>query len=257
MDSNEPDQRLNQIATLWTLVRRAHADAGEDGLAARHALLERYNGAIRRYLLGALHDADAADELAQDFAARFLHGDLRHADPERGRFRDFVKGVLFHLLADYHNRRARQPAPLSSNFEPGESCSLSAEREREFLTAWRDELLSRTWSALEAHEKAHGQPYYTVLRFRADHPDLSSSQMAERLSVVLGKALTAAGVRKTLERARDCFADLLLEEIAQGLEGGSLDRLEEELIDLGLLEHCRSALERRRQEGGNAAPGTR
>jgi len=103
--------------------------------------------------------------------------------------------------------------------------------------------------ALQAHEKLAGQPFYTVLRFRADHPDLRSAEMAERLSAQTGKPFTAAGVRKTLERARDKFADMLLDEIAQALDAPTHERLEEELIELGLLEHCRPALERR--AGGN------
>jgi DNA-directed RNA polymerase specialized sigma24 family protein len=246
MDPSNSGTRLNQIVTLWSVVRQARSDADDGGRAARAALLERYRGAIHRYLLGALRNPDTAEELAQDFAFRFLHGDLRGADRERGRFRDFVKGVLFHMVADYHQKKKKDPDLLSSNMpEPGEDCSVVAEREEAFRTSWRDELLARTWTALEADEKSTGQPFYTVLRFRADNPDLSSPQMAERLSAPLGKALTAAGVRKTLERARDRFADLLLDEIAQAMDTPSRDRLEEELIDLGLLEHCRSALERR------------
>ena len=90
-------------------------------------------------------------------------------------------------------------------------------------------------------------PYYSVLRFRADHPDVPSAQMAEELAGPLGKPLTAAGVRKTLERARDCYADLLLDEIAQTVDSPTHERLEEELIELELLEQCKSALERWRQ----------
>ncbi len=246
MDLSEPDVRLNQIATLWTLLRQAHDGADEGAHEARRVLLERYGGAVKRYLLGALRDADAAAELAQEFAYRFLHGDLRGADRERGRFRDFVKGVLFHLVADYHKRKKRQPAGLSQDVpEPAVECALAAQRDEAFRQSWCDELLARAWLALEASEKASGQPFYTVLRFRADNPDLPSHDMAERLSGPLGKELTAAGVRKTLERARDRFADLLLDEIAQALDAPTPERLEEELIDLGLLEHCRPALERR------------
>jgi RNA polymerase sigma-70 factor (ECF subfamily) len=246
LDQSQVPTQINQIQTLWTVVRQAHNDPGEPGQVARRKLLERYDPAIRRYLLGALRNSDAADELAQEFAYRFLHGDLRGADPERGRFRDFVKGVLFHMVADFHSRRKREPGLLSPDApEPGGDCSVVAEREEAFRTEWRDTLLSRSWEALRACEKDQGQPFYTVLRFRADHPDLSSAQMAEQLSGPLGKPLTAAGVRKTLERARDRFADLLLDEIAQTLEVPNRDRLEEELIDLGLLEHCKAALDRR------------
>ncbi len=246
MDMGDGNTRLNQIATLWSVVRRAHDDPGEAGRAARQALLQRYLGAINRYLLGALRNPDAAQELAQDFAYRFLHGDLRGANPDRGRFRDFVKGVLFHMVIDYHTRRKRDLPNLSDEFpEPGGECSVAAEREQAFLDSWRDELLARTWEALEAWEKEQGQPYYTVLKAKADHQDTPSAQLAEDLSARLGKPITAAGFRKTLERARDRFADLLLEEIAQALDDPSRARLEEELMDLNLLEHCKAALERR------------
>jgi DNA-directed RNA polymerase specialized sigma24 family protein len=245
METSDPS-RLNQIVTLWSAVRQAHDDPGDAGRAARAALLERYRGAIHRYLLGALRNPDTAEELAQDFAFRFLHGDLRGADRDRGRFRDFVKGVLFHMVADYHLKKKKFAGISSSDLsEPGAECSVMAEREEAFRVSWRDEMLARSWAALQADEKSNGQPFYTVLRFRADHADMPSAQMAEQLSGPLGKSLTAAGVRKTLERARDRFADLLLDEIAQAIDTPSRDRLEEELIDLGLLEYCRDALQRR------------
>jgi RNA polymerase sigma-70 factor (ECF subfamily) len=245
MDQGDHDTRLNQIVTLWSKVREAHTDTGEAARAARRALLDRYDGAIRRYLLGALRDPDAADELAQEFAIRFLHGDLRGADPQRGRFRDFVKGVLFHMVADYHGKRKREPGLLRPDMPEPEAPRDVAEREEAFRTSWRDELLTRAWQALEAVEKEQGQPFYTVLRFRADHAELTSAQIAEQLSGPLGKPLTAVGVRKTVERARERFGDLLLEEVAHTLSVSSRERVEEELIDLGLLEYCKPALDRR------------
>jgi RNA polymerase sigma-70 factor (ECF subfamily) len=239
---NDPNLRLNQIATLWSVVKKAHEDPGELGRSARTKLLALYGGAVLRYLLGSLRDADAAEELAQEFAYRFLHGDLRGADPGRGRFRDFVKGVLFHLVADYHQKKRRQPGPLAHDTpEPGGDCSLAAERDEAFRISWRDELLARAWVALEASDPS----FYTVLRFRAGQQTLSSTEMAEQLSIQMGKSLTANGVRKTLERARDRFQDLLLEEIIEAVDKPTREVLEEELIDLGLLEQCRKALDRR------------
>src|SRR5947209_2504762 len=132
MGPSDPNLRLNQIATLWSVVRVAHGGPDDRAHEARCALLARYSGVSQRYSLAA--------------------------------------GLA-------------------------EPCALSC----------REELLTRSWSALEAHENTTGQPFYTVLRFRANHPDLRSAQMAERLGEAGGKALTAAGVRKTLERARDRF----------------------------------------------------
>lgn len=247
MNSMDPNRHLSRISTLWSLVSLAHHGPSDEVRMAQQKLLDRYGGAIRRYLLGALRDADAAEDLFQDFAFRFLHGDLRRVDPQRGRFRDYVKGVLFHLVADYHKKRQRLPHQLASDHgDPAVVCEPDGEQEQAFLATWRDELLSRTWAGLAAADKANGQSFHAVLRFRAEHPELRSHEMAEQLSQLLGKPLTAAGVRKTLERARDRFADLLLDEIAQELCNPTVEHLEEELIDLNLLDHCRPALERRR-----------
>jgi hypothetical protein len=84
-----------------------------------------------------------------------------------------------------------------------------------------------------------------VLRYRAEHPDVRSGDMADALSRQVAKPLTAAGVRQTLHRAREKFADFLLDEVSHSLHGPTPDQLEQELVTLGLLEYCRPALERR------------
>ena len=63
-------------------------------------LVLRYGGAVHRYLLASLRDVDAADELAQEFALRFLRGDFKNADPGKGRFRDFLKRAVYRLMVD-------------------------------------------------------------------------------------------------------------------------------------------------------------
>ena len=246
MEPITSSHRLSSISTLWSLVRQANQEPAETTRAAQQQLLERYGGAIRRYLLGALRDEDAAEELFQEFALCLLQGNLSGVDRERGRFRDFVKGVLSHLVAKYHKRDRRRPQPLGSQQpEPVVEASTYSELDHSFLASWRDELLARSWVELARIENQTGQPFYTVLRFRAEHPDLSSGQIAEQLGAQMGKPLTATGVRQTLHRAREKFAGLLLDEVAQSLEHPTADRIEQELLELGLLEHCRPALQRR------------
>jgi hypothetical protein len=72
--------------------------------------------------------------------------------------------------------------------------------------------------------------------------------MAQGITAQLSpeRPFTDAGIRKTLQRARQRFAELLFEEVASSLESRELDDVEEELIDLELLPYCRSALPRRR-----------
>jgi RNA polymerase sigma-70 factor (ECF subfamily) len=245
MENPAFQQRLSRITTLWTVVCQAHDGSGEAAATAQRQLLDRYGGAVRRYLQAVVRTSEAADELFQEFAVRLLHGDLRGADPDRGRFRNFVKGVLFHMVADHHQRQRRQPFLLSPEHPEPAVPPPSLEAQQEFLTSWRDELLAKSWSALEALERETGQPFYTVLRFRADHPGLRSPEMAEQLTRVLGKPVTAAGMRQTLHRAREKFADLLLDEVVHSLQNPTAEDLEQELSDLRLLDYCRPALERR------------
>src|SRR6266545_3004593 len=101
---NPPDlnQRLSRIATLWSVVFEAHSDEKADADLARRRLLMRYHAPVYRYLLGATRDEDAAGDLCQEFAIRFLRGDFQRADPQRGRFRDYVKKALVNLVNDFH-----------------------------------------------------------------------------------------------------------------------------------------------------------
>jgi RNA polymerase sigma-70 factor (ECF subfamily) len=243
-DRDRHNERLSHISTLWNLVRQAHADSPEVFSSAREALMQRYGGAAHRYLLGALRDPEAADDLFQEFALRFVRGDFKNADPQRGRFRNFVKTALFHLVCDYHQRQKGRPLPLSDDAALAPATTPGSDSEQEFVNSWRDELMEQTWLALAELEQTTGQPCYTVLRCRTDKPQLSSAELADHLGAQLGKTFTVDGVRQALHRARDKFADLLLAEVSKSLEEPTTQELEQELLDLGLFTYCRSALER-------------
>lgn len=234
METDDFDERLSRITTLWTLHRKAHTP--DASTAARGELLHHYRVAAYRYVLAMVRDRDIADDLAQDFALRFLRGDFRQADPGRGRFRDYLRTALRHLVADYQRIRKASPGPIASDpAAPGEA-------EETFHAAWREELLERAWAALAVDQPTG----HDVLKLRVEEPELTSAQMAERLSTRLGRPFTSDGVRKALQRAHERFGDALLAEVAATLEGPTSDDLEAELQELGLLRYCRSALSRRR-----------
>src|SRR5262249_5246214 len=215
---------------------------GDAAVAANRELLLRYYGAVYRYLLGMLRDATAAEELAQDFAVRFLRGDFHQADPGRGRFRDFLKTAVRRQAIDHWRRQGKAPPVLPADHllpladEPGD-----AEADRVFLEGWRDELLSRAWEGLAAAEGETGQPFHRVLRWKVEEPRTRSAEIAERLKGT-GKPVSAAAVRQVLHRARERFARLLVEEVARSLATTEPAALEQELIELRLLDYCKSAL---------------
>jgi RNA polymerase sigma-70 factor (ECF subfamily) len=238
--------RLSLILTQWSLVHMAHHGPTEAKQSARQQLLDRYGEAVRRYLRKLIQAPDAVDELFQEFALCVLKGELRGAIPEHGRFRNFVKGTLFHLIADYRKQQQRWPGPL-----PGDGSALAAnlqdaDSDRSFTESWCDHLLARAWAALAKIEAGTGQPCYAVLRFRADHPEMRAPQLAEELTGRLGKTFKAAGVRQILHRARGKFAALLLDEVANSVKSPTAEQVMEELAELGLLDYCQPALEQRR-----------
>jgi RNA polymerase sigma-70 factor (ECF subfamily) len=247
MDENW-QKRLSQISTAWTLITHAHGGLTDADTVALAALVERYQAAVYRYLLGALRDPDAAEELFQEFALRLVRGDFRRADASRGRFRDFLKTALINLVINYQKKKARQRPLDSPSLEPATSPPEQFASDETFLADWRKALLDRAWETLAVRQNANGPPFYAVLRYRSEHPDLSSAQLAEQLNALLKPAapFTDAGLRKVLQRARDQFTDLLVEEVARSLETPSQEELEQELIDLGFHAYCRRALERRR-----------
>ena len=249
MDDENLKSRLSRISTSWTMLAEAHGAQEAQARSARLAFFQRYQCAAYRYLLGAVRDPDAADDLIQELALRFMRGDFRRADPERGRFRDYLKTTLYHLVVDHFGQQRKKPQPLNTAVaQPAVEPWGSPEAEEQFVRSWREELFSRAWSALAADEQERGQPYFTVLMFRTQNPKATSVEMVRRLTDELRPQhpLTETGVRKTLQRARAKFADLLIEDVAYSLGNPTADELEQELIELELLAYCRSALARRK-----------
>ncbi|HET6573271.1 MAG TPA: hypothetical protein VFG68_06695 [Fimbriiglobus sp.] len=238
-------QRLSQISTAWTLMAQARGRPDDPEARAWAALIDRYHQAAYRYLLAIARDPDIAAELFQEFAVKFLRGDFGRADRTRGRFRDYLKASLRHLVSAQRRGHARPALEHPSEIADARA-DAADESDEEFLTAWRKALLDRAWQALEAGQRDGGAPYFAALRTHTDRPELSSAQLAEHLTATLRPAepFTDAGVRKLLQRAREAFTDLLVEEVANSVPTRDRDRLEQELIDLGFHSYCRRALER-------------
>ena len=234
MNVDDWDQRLSRISTKWTLMFQAH-QPGENEAAARGQILSRYTGAVYRYLLGAVGDTDVAEELAQELALRFLRGDFHRARPEGGRFRKYLKTALVNLVNDYHRKRQAAPRALPDD-TPDRAV---VEAEQNFAATWREEVLERTWQSLAEANPA----YHAVLLLHVQSPDMASPEMAEALTAQLKRPMNAPLVRKTMQRAQEKFAKLLVEEVQATLETPLEDDLRAELDELGLLRYCRSILQ--------------
>jgi RNA polymerase sigma-70 factor (ECF subfamily) len=197
------EARLSQLTTRWSLLVQAHQQT--DRATARDAqaeLLSRYGTAVFRYVQGLVRDPTVAKELCQEFAYRFVRGDFRDARAEKGRFRDYVKTALFHLVEEYWRKRKADDKTLpfdSRVFVPTPIPGL----EHEFRMLWRQELINRTWAEFQRECDGGNRPTgYDVLRQKADDPVTPSAAHAKRLSDEYCRQFTPEYVRQMIHRAR-------------------------------------------------------
>jgi RNA polymerase sigma-70 factor (ECF subfamily) len=256
MDQKDQELLHTWAVTAWSGVFQGRGE-GDTARQARNDLLLRYHEAVYRYFLRTIRDPHEAGELYGTFALKLLETDrlLKSADPARGRFRNYLRTALHHMVMDHYRRKGGKSVP----FDSGLHNPIAPGGDDDFSPVWRQELLNQAWKALQALERQTGQPHYSVLRCQTDHPEFKAAQLAELLGTQFGRPFTPEAVRQALHRAREKFATLLLEEVERSLESPNLDDLEAELIDQQLLPCCKRALEKRRQHGsgdlGAAANG--
>lgn len=197
--------------------------------------------------------------MLQDFALKFVRGDFRNASRTNGRFRSFLKTALANQMRDYREklatRRKHESASVENIAEPSDMTPASGSSEEPpFEQSWSEELLSRAWTALLEHQRSSAQPFYTVLRLRVEQGGQTSHELAELVSRECGLSppMSEASFRKSLQHAREKFAELLIADIASQMPSPSLEEIETELIELNLLPYCRVALLKwRRIEAAN------
>ncbi len=240
------DYLSDMSSTCWSLVLKLNHD-GEPAREAQTQLLRRYGPAIRRYLMAALRNPTDVDEVFQDLSFKLARGDFRSADPNRGRFRKFLKTALYNLIIDFQRKKKRLPRQLPEVFpEPADDVeTIPFESDAQFHAIWRDGLMDHAWSGLAEYERLKGKPLFTLLKYRIDNPTVRSREMAVIFSSEIGKDVDDNWIRKRLFEARDKFTDLLLDGVEQSLEHPTYHNVEQELIDLGLLKFCQDALKRR------------
>jgi hypothetical protein len=77
-----------------------------------------------------------------------------------------------------------------------------------------------------------------------DYPEDSAEQLAERLAALSGRdrPFAAANVRQQVKRLRHKLAELLVAEVRSTLVEPTPERVEEELIEMGVMPYVRRFL---------------
>lgn len=164
--------------TQWSVILAAPGNA-----QALEKLLRLYWGPIYAYIRRTGARPDAAIDLTQDFITRVMleRGLIEKANPDRGRFRAFVKSALRNYLTDQHRRdhsRERAPsAPLAGSaaldaLEP----PADADPADAFDRQWAATILSTTLDRVENDCRANDQHlHWAAFRQTVIEPALAAA----------------------------------------------------------------------------------
>jgi hypothetical protein len=206
----DPPSRFSQIATR----------VGEEPVQ----MVLRYQKAIVRHLRRRF-DPGTADEVASDLFEKILAGTFARWEPGPGkRFHRYLAQSVNHAADDYLRRQRRlgrltglnQPADAAGDAEAAEGAA-----------GFGRELVEKVLRELARYQSARNRTpaaragrrrnaYFTILRLKLAHPDLTDRQLAARLPAALRRRFgpRPAAFRKQLQHARELFAALLVREAA-------------------------------------------
>ena len=202
--------------TCWMRVRLAAAEDGS--VAARQALealCQRYWPSIYSFLRRKGHRPAEAEDLTQGFFGSVLEAKaFARADPEHGRFRNFLLGALTRFLVDeaWHHRAQKRgggQAVLSLDFQGVEEryqqeADPGLTAEQAYDRRWAATVLEEAFGQIELEFREAGQGA------RFDHlKQFLSAPAGEGDYEALGTALditpnaVAVAVRRLRERYRE------------------------------------------------------
>lgn len=218
---------LSQISTRWAVLKEPEQ------------FLFRYGPAIYAYLQALLRNSHDVEEISQDILVRVVQEGFARADPERGRFRDYLKTAVRNAALNHLRRKRGVPLDVAAfAAQPGMAAVDAA-----WLADWHLCIFNKAWRSLESHQRrSPGNLFHTVLQLAVDHPEEDSVALAARATERVGRPIRADAFRKQLSRARRMFARLLVEEVEQTLEKPTRQDIEAELIELGLMLYVRDFL---------------
>lgn len=218
----ESRQAHGFATTHWSVVLSASQRDSSEALAALEKLCRAYWRPLYAYIRRDGHDPTEAQDLTQEFFARFLARDyLQRLHHQNGKFRSFLLTFLKHFLAEQRQRNRAQKRGggcvfISFDAPPEDGCFLEPADEltpdEVYERRWAHDILQRALDRLREEYTARGQ----VALFEAlqnYQPREPGGRSYAQLGGDLG--MTEAAVKSAVQRMRQRHGELLHEEIAQ------------------------------------------
>lgn len=222
--------------TNWWVVRQA-ADVGSTGSdAARAHLCSTYWRPIYGYLRRAGYPHEDAEDLTQEFFARFFEKNFAQlAAREKGKFRSWLLLLLKRFVADQWERAHRKKrgggqsflaldaleAPSAQELEPSDPLSP----DKLFDRAWAQSVFEHAVEALRAEWAAASKVHV----FEVLEPFLSGQKLQPYAAAAERLGITENHVKVIVHRMRRRLRDLLRAELARTAR--TYEEIEAELQD--------------------------
>lgn len=217
--------------TPWELVRLAREGPAAGRRAARDVVLARYYRPVSRFFRRALRaPSDRADDVTQDFFARFIEKDVLQGITHETSFRNFLKvACRRHYINWCRSEKLRRARPLGEATEPMHGEDACAQMLDDELRAhYLEEALEATRKRLEEKGKPGvWEVFEARVRFDGGEPE-DYAGLAKRLG------LGILEVRGRLRAAREVFREALT-----GVARERAADPESELRELDLLKYMK------------------
>jgi RNA polymerase sigma-70 factor (ECF subfamily) len=206
-----------------------------DRKLAMPALFKDYRMSLLAFLRGLGCGRDNAEDVTQAFFAAMLKpGFFDSFDPERGRFRNWLRGALRRFYWNWNAKaRREQAADLARVVEPIDDDDATSAMARAFDRAFTEVVMGRAlerlrrWYADEGKQELFSELHLATLGERRAANDAAMSKVVGK-SISLLKKWRYEEKQTWMLRYRGC----LREEIAAfGLRRGSIDGVIAELLD--------------------------
>jgi RNA polymerase sigma-70 factor (ECF subfamily) len=236
-DGSRRESQASFPTTRWSLVARAGAVSSPDARQALETLCRAYWFPIYAFIRRHGAEAEAARDLTQTYFTQLLEKDLLLvADPQKGRFRSFLKTDCTYLLADQRDRERAQKRggdramihfeALDAEDRYRREMADELTPERQFDRAWALTLLDRVLDQLATEYADSGRgALFERLQGVLTRGSLRSPYAA--LGAQLG--MTEGAVQVAVHRLRRRYRAILREQIAATLDDPTDADVEDEI----------------------------
>ena len=229
--------RPNFLTTQWGMLSAASAEGDTEVRTALEEIYRLYCYPVYAFIRRRGYGRQDAQDLTQDFFVHLLEKRiLGRADSQRGRFRNFLLGVLEHFLAHAAKRAGAckrggdcqwvflDDDAAEDRYQLAAPEGMTAEKL--FETRWAATLVEATLRRLRGEFESEGKAYLfeALHSFLLGAEDASYQKVADSLNLKLGTLKTA------IHRLRGRYRVLLREEVARTV--AAPEEIDEELRSL-------------------------